>query len=445
MNEFIEISREDFESQQAFWPVRANFAYKTVSILASATSRIEYEKGTTELRHLPRFVGERSSGNAVAAAADPSAILRLVAVKSEVDTQSNWLPKLWITKEAFLGLVNSMGMHYGVLWLLRHQYDGFHAFRSTASPGSRTYYIGTSRFALMWAFHPSTTQTHAILIVRREIAGEPVENIADMLRKHGRYVYSPFLLAYVCSLSLGRNFDVELESEQLSNLRSMEKYTGYGPDQTKVRGRNDIDYLTTSLQWIGEILNHVANKERHIRMLYTVLDVIGDGMGNDDIPQVSRDRILEATDKLIAAIPPMKCRIDATQEYLKYLKERSERLSTVLLAMLTHEDATINLELADSNRRIAEAAQRDSSAMKTIAIMTMAFLPATFLAAVFAIPSLDWDSDDGGDVVKGNHWVYWAFALPFTSLVFIVWLLLDNRTAILDIFRITRTNTKIPA
>jgi len=40
---------------------------------------------------------------------------------------------------------------------------------------------------------------------------------------------------------------------------------------------------------------------------------------------------------------------------------------------------------------IMGATKRDSSAMKTIAIMTVAFLPAIFLAAFFVPPALEWE------------------------------------------------------
>lgn len=77
--------------------------------------------------------------------------------------------------------------------------------------------------------------------------------------------------------------------------------------------------------------------------------------------------------------------------------------------MITQEDALTSINLA-------MAATRDSSSMKVIAIITMAFLPGTFLAALFAVPSLDWNSQT---VARGNFWVYWAFAIPFTIMVFI--------------------------
>lgn len=61
--------------------------------------------------------------------------------------------------------------------------------------------------------------------------------------------------------------------------------------------------------------------------------------------------------------------------------------------------------------------------MKTIAIMTMVFLPATFFAALFAVPSLQWDAPR---VIQDRFWIYWAFTLPSTVTVFVVWFLVTN-------------------
>ena len=63
--------------------------------------------------------------------------------------------------------------------------------------------------------------------------------------------------------------------------------------------------------------------------------------------------------------------------------------------------------------------------MKTIAVVTMAFLPATFYAAVFAVPSLDWNQNQ---VVGDKFWIYLAFTIPSTILVFILWLGITQRS-----------------
>ena len=61
--------------------------------------------------------------------------------------------------------------------------------------------------------------------------------------------------------------------------------------------------------------------------------------------------------------------------------------------------------------------------MKTIAIMTMVFLPATFFAALFSIPSLDWHQSK---VVQDKFWIYWVVTLPSTVAVFLVWYLITH-------------------
>lgn len=85
--------------------------------------------------------------------------------------------------------------------------------------------------------------------------------------------------------------------------------------------------------------------------------------------------------------------------------------------------------------------------MKTVAIMTMAFLPATFFAALFAMPAFDWD---GSPVVQDHFWVYLAFTLPSTALVFILWAVITRtqRTAILEAFstlKVTKLREKFRA
>ena len=59
--------------------------------------------------------------------------------------------------------------------------------------------------------------------------------------------------------------------------------------------------------------------------------------------------------------------------------------------------------------------------MKAIAVLTMFFLPATFVAAFFAMPLFDWSAERGSEVVGGRFWVYWVVTVPGTVLVLGVW------------------------
>lgn len=87
-----------------------------------------------------------------------------------------------------------------------------------------------------------------------------------------------------------------------------------------------------------------------------------------------------------------------------------------MFGLLTHEDAMVNLRVARANVGIARAARDDSSAMRTIALMTMIFLPATFYAALFDQPTLNWEPTRPG-VIQDGFALYWALTVPSTLVV----------------------------
>lgn len=68
-------------------------------------------------------------------------------------------------------------------------------------------------------------------------------------------------------------------------------------------------------------------------------------------------------------------------------------------------------ELTEATLAIAEAAKHDSGAMRTIAYMTMVFLPGTFFAALFSMPILRWEETK---IVQGEFWIYLGLSVPTT-------------------------------
>jgi len=71
----------------------------------------------------------------------------------------------------------------------------------------------------------------------------------------------------------------------------------------------------------------------------------------------------------------------------------------------------INQHEAIANRQIAAAAEKDSAAMKVLAVMTVLFLPGTFFATLFSVPSRHWAEET---VILSKFWIYLAFTLPCT-------------------------------
>ena len=92
-----------------------------------------------------------------------------------------------------------------------------------------------------------------------------------------------------------------------------------------------------------------------------------------------------------------------------------------IFSIIAQKDASDGLEIARQSHVIARYAQRNSAAMRTLAIVTMIFLPGTFVAAVFSMPLFDWAADDR--VLSPRFGLFWAVSLPLTAVtLFIYWI-----------------------
>ena len=60
--------------------------------------------------------------------------------------------------------------------------------------------------------------------------------------------------------------------------------------------------------------------------------------------------------------------------------------------LITSKESRINIAIAEESRTLAAASKEDSTAMKTMATVTIVFLPGTFVAAFFSVPIFRWDA-----------------------------------------------------
>ena len=69
--------------------------------------------------------------------------------------------------------------------------------------------------------------------------------------------------------------------------------------------------------------------------------------------------------------------------------------------------------------------------MRTLAIVTMVFLPGTFVAAVFALPALGGGGDNNlsqsdAQIAIPGFALYWAVSIPTTVLTLCVWIVWES-------------------
>jgi hypothetical protein len=105
--------------------------------------------------------------------------------------------------------------------------------------------------------------------------------------------------------------------------------------------------------------------------------------------------------------------VDTAQMY--GYQKRLDILLSILYNRIVQHDARITIE-------VAKASKRDSTAMKTIAILTLVYLPATFVSSIFSTSIFDFQNwSSGQDVASKGWWVFLLTAGILTMLTAGIW------------------------
>lgn len=121
-----------------------------------------------------------------------------------------------------------------------------------------------------------------------------------------------------------------------------------------------------------------------------------------------------------------------------------------LYNIIAQKESKLGFQMAAEQRRLAHAAKRDSTSMKTLSLLGAIFLPATYLASVFSMTFFNFQNQDNGDnsggskngnsggssdpsggisepVVSKDLWIYFVITIPLTLCVVLFWRWWDQR------------------
>ncbi|KAG9696117.1 hypothetical protein KCU95_g4527, partial [Aureobasidium melanogenum] len=96
----------------------------------------------------------------------------------------------------------------------------------------------------------------------------------------------------------------------------------------------------------------------------------------------------------------------------------------VLLSnVISQRDSNVNKEMSNFSSQIALSAKEDGAAMKTIAVVTLTFLPATFVTALLGMNFFTVDSKTPGGRLTSTKdvWIFFVIAVPLTIIVLCIW------------------------
>ncbi|KAL2354960.1 hypothetical protein BJ546DRAFT_1061247 [Cryomyces antarcticus] len=119
------------------------------------------------------------------------------------------------------------------------------------------------------------------------------------------------------------------------------------------------------------------------------------------------------------------------QDALKYKKGLFQSTQLRLTSLEKRMQNIISLSFNLVNQQDSRIMQQDSSSMKTIAAMTLIFLPGTLIASLFSSNFFNFSvgSDGQSEVRLSSYfWVFWIIAVPLTVLTVVLWRLYQFST-----------------
>nr|KMM70685.1 hypothetical protein CPAG_06996 [Coccidioides posadasii RMSCC 3488] len=171
-------------------------------------------------------------------------------------------------------------------------------------------------------------------------------------------------------------------------------------DRSVWRLRDSIRRIEKNRHIAGPDFEGMNDMSRHSSHIAEVLEVTIQTLGS----------IQEQQPPVYEALPFVldKTYKAQTREYVKFQLQ----IINNLLRRSKSNHERLKSEISAAYNMIV---MQDSSAMKSIAFLTMLFLPATFVAAVFSTTFFEFD--ERGWKISNSMWIYWAVTIPATILV----------------------------
>lgn len=270
------------------------------------------------------------------------ATLRLVCLNAERNTS------LSISTDTFSHLMINFRVDPSVLYLICHTKDGFHFFPGNAeTEGSLlpTWFVGSSRFAVLWTFDPKGCLTSGIFIERQR---NSFRGLIGVLERFTDNIHTSYVMCFAIPLFLVHFYDARVESA-LNEMRQIEKAVGFGPRRgygqwqrdTNTSGEENnkatftIDEILALSQKVHEVAGKIKNSDRLRRSSTRMLEAIL--AANDTASAViagtdgsNEDTYKHALRDLSNAVPVLQRQMDANADYLAYMQYRAENLSQVV-------------------------------------------------------------------------------------------------------------------
>lgn len=289
------------------------------------------------------------------------------------------------------------------------------------------YYFNYRAYCITWAFDHATKNTRAALIYRNYKAGfDSRIEFAKVLTNNAKVLDQPMLLGLVAI-----NFYLEVaDIQQTTNaidLRSIQQSTGLFNWDAETGEIVEVDTSGLDYGRISRVLaSLLARVSQHrsrlsVALGFAALMLQEHSKTSHKSSSGVGDTWSTEVEEMEEAIETVKRRAETLLGKNQWVRDDLKDMMSAIYNLIAQKDSKVGLRVANHSRTLAIESKRDSSSMKTIAAVTMAFLPGTFVASFFAMPMFDWNKPPGHNVNTHAFWIYWTVTIPLTASVLLLW------------------------
>ncbi|KAI1288209.1 hypothetical protein F5Y03DRAFT_379986 [Xylaria venustula] len=281
------------------------------------------------------------------------------------------------------------------------------------------YHISLGFFSLMYRYDPDL-KTHTGIVLgqnNQELFSRLIQNIID----YRGYIGHPHILPIATQRAVCSELSswMEVQKEAIKEAQSQ---TGYHQMLLIAKTRKLVDYSELSARMVGTAINIATTS-----LCWEILAAHGHILmhGPDDEASMEDHEMSKLCACTTAFLQQEVCRLRGDIQ-VSLLEVRSWELKATMIVqgifnLIAQQDQNTSIGIARDSRILAAESKRDSTSMKTLAVVTMAFLPGAFVAAVLAIPVFHWDATDTSNIIGHRLWIYWSITIPLTLVTFLVW------------------------
>ncbi|KAI1109887.1 hypothetical protein F5Y14DRAFT_455575 [Nemania sp. NC0429] len=257
------------------------------------------------------------------------------------------------------------------------------------------------------------------LLIGSELPGD-LGSLEEDLRHLAPLASNPFLLpTLVCQrlteaigASIGSNFNA------LHRVETSSGQTGIGvlgnDGNAMHPGRCDDPQLPVAILGLAQMAIAI---ETYIRGHALTVNSVREELRRFPwhlLPATERARAQEQNELLAKQLDWITQSLEISKLRAGHLRQRADVQAMAINNLLSQRNNETTCAMAGASTRIAHDTRRDSAAMKSIAILTMVFLPATFIATYFTTPAMV--------ATQPSQSLYWAVTLAVTAVVITSWL-----------------------